>query len=103
MVSSDDCFKVLARLNDGSLSRLGLAVSKKVDRKATGRNRIKRVARESFRRELNRPGQVPIDIVVLPRLHCDTISNRQLFESLQGHWQRLQRKAVQKKAEEGTK
>jgi ribonuclease P protein component len=102
-VSSDPYFKVLARPNDGSSSRLGLAVSRKVDRRATGRNRIKRVARESFRRELNRPGQLALDHVVLPRPHCDSISNRQLFESLQGHWRRLQQKAIQKQANKGTK
>ena len=31
--------------------RLGIAVSKKVDKRAVGRNRIKRMARELFRRE----------------------------------------------------
>jgi ribonuclease P protein component len=69
-----------------------MAVSRKVDRHAVGRNRIKRVIRESFRRsfesmvEGNYPG---IDIVVLPRRQAATICNQQLFQSLQTHWSRL--------------
>lgn len=34
---------------DAQAARLGLAVSRKVDRRAVGRNRIKRVLRETFR------------------------------------------------------
>ena len=111
MVSSDHCFKVLARRNEGDYSRLGMAVSRRVDRHAVGRNRIKRVIRESFRQsfgavvsaarisesvdksknpgkaaaiiEVNYPG---IDIVVLPRRQAATLCNQQLFQSLQAHW-----------------
>lgn len=36
-------------LCDGQPARLGLAVSRKVDRRAVGRNRIKRALREEFR------------------------------------------------------
>ncbi|WP_407353404.1 ribonuclease P protein component [Luteimonas sp. R10] len=45
-------------LDDASPPRLGLAVSRKVDRNAVGRNRIKRVLREQFRslRAQLRPG-----------------------------------------------
>ncbi|WP_449284006.1 ribonuclease P protein component [Luteimonas yanweni] len=35
--------------HDGQPARLGLAVSRKVDRRAVGRNRIKRALREEFR------------------------------------------------------
>lgn len=40
----------LHRLDDGGPARLGLAVSRKVDPHAVGRNRIKRVLRDEFRR-----------------------------------------------------
>ncbi len=81
-----------------------MAVSRQVDRRAVGRNRIKRVIRESFRHsfgaveksgngsrvgainEGNCPG---IDLVVLPRREAVTICNQQLFQSLQAHWSRL--------------
>ena len=41
-------------LRDGAPPRLGLAVSRKVDRRAVGRNRIKRVLRDSFREHRGR-------------------------------------------------
>jgi len=90
---------VLARNNEGDYSRLGMAVSRQVDRRAVGRNRIKRVIRESFRQsfgtkagaviEENSPG---IDFVVLPRREAATICNQQLFQSLQTHWTCLRQK-----------
>jgi len=87
-VSSDQCFKILARLNQEENSRLGMAVSRQVDKHAVGRNRIKRVIRESFRHRYNTQ-RVCLDIVVLPRRETATICNRRLFRSLQGHWSRL--------------
>ena len=70
-----------------------MAVSRQVDRHAVGRNRIKRVIRESFRQSFGKsfgavieeisPG---IDFVVLPRREAATICNQQLFQSLQAHW-----------------
>ena len=88
-VSSDQCFKILARLNHEEYSRLGMAVSRQIDKRAVGRNRIKRVVRESFRCR-NLADNVCLDIVVLPRRETATICNRQLFSSLQGHWSRLE-------------
>jgi ribonuclease P protein component len=99
--STDRYFKVLARPNGSTRSRLGLAVSRKVDKRAVGRNRIKRVARESFRQTFETvsagpsgsAGQKPtafgLDLVVLPRPLCATICNRQLAQSLNNHWLRL--------------
>jgi ribonuclease P protein component len=87
-VSSDACFKVLARLGEGENSRLGMAVSRQVDKRAVGRNRIKRVVRESFRQRYT-PGKKPLDIVVLPKRETATICNKRLEQSLQGHWLRL--------------
>jgi ribonuclease P protein component len=89
LVSSDAFFKVLARKNHAENSRLGMAVSRKVDRHAVGRNRIKRVIRESFRSRYSED-KARLDIVVLPRLLTATICNRRLFRSLQAHWSRLE-------------
>ena len=47
--SRDPLFTVLCRCNNSDLARLGLAISKKHCRRAVGRNRIKRIVRESFR------------------------------------------------------
>ena len=84
-VSSDRWFKVLARRDGSEQARLGMAVSRQVDRRAVGRNRLKRVIRESFRQRFG--GQGPaVDFVVLPRAESATICNRQLFQSLEKHW-----------------
>jgi ribonuclease P protein component len=89
-VSSDRCFRVLSRANDLDYSRLGMAVSRKVCRRAVGRNQLKRIIRESFRthqEELAPEGGY--DIVVLPSAGAASICNKALFESLRGHWRKL--------------
>ncbi len=91
-VSRDRCFRVLSRVNEKGYSRLGMAVSRKVCRRAAGRNRIKRVIRESFREHQDRLGtDRGHDIVVLPSGQAATICNKALFESLQGHWRKIER------------
>ena len=92
--SGDRYFKVLARHGDGAGPRLGMAVSRKVERRASVRNRIKRVIRESFRLRFagsgTQAGRRPtLDFVVLPRPACATISNAEMFHSLDRHWARL--------------
>lgn len=91
MVSADRCFKVLACEGAGQRARLGMAVSRQVERRAVGRHRIKRVIRESFRRYFL-GGQPCLDIVVLPRRESASISNQQLSDSLERHWGRLRDK-----------
>jgi len=88
IVSADGAFKVLARRNDHERPRLGMAVSRQVDKRAVGRNRIKRVIRESFRQYFANSGPA-MDFVVLPRRESATICNRQLRHSLDTHWARL--------------
>ena len=44
------CFHMRYRDNDLGHARLGLAISKRVSKRAVERNRIKRLLRESFRR-----------------------------------------------------
>lgn len=79
-------FTVLYRDNDSSAPRLGLAISKKNCRQAVGRNRLKRIVRESFRQH---QGMLPgIDIVVLNQAGTHKTNNKALFASLAGHWQR---------------
>ena len=88
IVSADRMFKVLARRSDGPNCRLGMAVSRQVDKRAVGRNRIKRVIRESFRQHLG-DMEPAVDFVVLPRSESATISNWQLRHSLDKHWARI--------------
>lgn len=89
-VSRDACFKVLSRPNEAGVCRLGMAVSRRVCRAATGRNRLKRVIRESFRKhQALLSASACRDIVVLPRTQAVTTSNEELFASLEKHWREV--------------
>lgn len=90
--SRDRFFTVLCRPNDAAVARLGLAISRKHCRRAVGRNRIKRVVRESFR---NTQAVLDgIDVVVINQPAAATADNETLFASLEKHWQAC-RKAQQ--------
>jgi ribonuclease P protein component len=67
---------VLHLLADGRRPRLGLAVSRKVDPDAVGRNRIKRVLRDAFRRQ--RPNLIPAAYVVVARAAAARADNAAL-------------------------
>lgn len=66
---------------EATLARLGVTVSKKVDKRAVGRNRIKRIAREFFRHE--RPHLPPGDYVLLVQPGAKLLANEALREQLQ--------------------
>ena len=92
--SGDDYFRVMARASGIQQHRLGMAVSKKACAKAVGRNRIKRLVRESFRARMIEPAtDHALDIVVLPTAKAAKQTNKQLVESLSTHWKNLTRKA----------
>lgn len=66
--------------------RLGLAVSRKVDPNAVGRNRIKRTARETFR--TSRDAVPCADLVLVAKREATTATNAQLREDLSQLWKR---------------
>jgi len=78
-------WRFYVKKTDRGYPRLGLAIAKKSIRKAVGRNRIKRLARESFRQH----ALPSVDIVVLANRAIDELSNQQLRERLEQCWQRL--------------
>jgi ribonuclease P protein component len=83
--STDRFFTVLARLNDLPRARLGLAVSRRVAPRAVDRNRLRRLARESFRHlDLNH-----LDYVVMARKDAIGARNPELRGSLDRHFTRL--------------
>jgi len=93
--SGDNCFRILAQPNSVSRHRLGMAVSRKVCPRAVGRNRIKRLVRESFRMKMGgHETEQALDFVVLPTVQAVTQSNTLLDESLSTHWQKLIKKAA---------
>ncbi len=61
---------------EATVPRLGVAVSKKVDKRAVGRNRIKRVARDCFRHQ--RSQLPPGDYVLIAQPGAKLLSNDEL-------------------------
>jgi ribonuclease P protein component len=84
--SRDALFTVLCRRNKQSEARLGLAISKKHCRKATARNRIKRIIRESFRQQ--QALLAGLDVVVINQPGATRATSREISDSLDKHWQR---------------
>ncbi|KID55485.1 ribonuclease P protein component [Pseudoalteromonas luteoviolacea] len=80
-------FTLLAKPNDVGHPRLGLTVAKKRCKKACQRNRIKRLARESFR--LNRHKLDNIDIVLMVKTGVDEQSNEELTKQLNKLWRKI--------------
>ncbi|MRH78406.1 ribonuclease P protein component [Spiribacter sp. C176] len=78
---------VLYRPNTVEQARLGLAISKRVAKRASDRNRIKRLIRESFRQIRNDLPAVDIVVMVRP-IACNT-ENATLLASLYSLWQRI--------------
>ena len=85
--SADRYFTVLYRANAGAEPRLGFAISRQRVRKAVGRNRLRRLVRESFRHI--RTDLPPLDIVVMARDAAGPAAAAELATSLDRHWQRL--------------
>lgn len=86
----DKYFTVLARSNQLTDSRLGLAISKKSARRAVDRNRLKRLARESFR--IHKHELAKLDFVVMAKYAAVNADNSTLYDSLLVHWKTLDRK-----------
>lgn len=78
---------ILYKPNSACLARLGLVVGKRTAKSAVVRNRIKRVIRESFRN--NRDRLQGVDIIVIARQHCDTLSKKKLREGIEELWDKL--------------
>ena len=77
---------LLAKQSDCNQSRLGLVVGKKNIPTAVGRNRVKRLVRETFRQ-----AQFPtaLDIIFLARKDADKLSKTVLNLLLKQSWGRL--------------
>jgi ribonuclease P protein component len=80
-------FNAQAARSEAGLARLGLAVSRRVSPDAVRRNRIKRVARESFRRV--RSDLPPVDILLIAREAADAQDNAALRADLDALWRRV--------------
>ncbi len=85
--SGDRFFTVLFHPNALGQPRLGFAISKQKVRLAVGRNRLRRLVRESFRR---RAGDLPaVDLVVLARDGTRAADRAEIAASIEKHWLRI--------------
>jgi len=66
---------------------MGLAISKRVSKRAVDRNRIKRLVRESFRR--HRLELPPIDLMVMAREQAVNLPGPELLDELHLLWKKL--------------
>ncbi|GLQ97962.1 ribonuclease P protein component [Dyella mobilis] len=81
------CFSVRYRQNELGHARLGLAISKRVSKRAVERNRIKRLLRESFRRI--RHELPPLDLVFMAREQAAGLPGPELLAELDLLWRKL--------------
>jgi ribonuclease P protein component len=86
---SNSHFLILIQKTSNQQSRLGLVISKKIDKRAVQRNRVKRIIRESFR---NFEHIENCDYVVLGRPNISNFNNSELFKSLNFLWINAQNK-----------
>ncbi len=73
--------------NELGHARLGLAISKRVSKRAVERNRIKRLLRESFRRV--RHQLPPVDLMVMARDQAAGVPGSQLLAEMDSLWKKL--------------
>lgn len=81
------CFHLRYRPNGLGHARLGLAISKRVSKRAVERNRLKRLLRESFR--CIRDQLPPVDVVVMAREQAAGLPGAELLIEADALWRRL--------------
>ena len=87
VVASSPAFTFLAINNNLDNPRLGLTIAKKRVKKAHARNRIKRLARESYRLSQH---QLPnIDVIIMAKNGTDKLTNEELFKHLNKLWKKI--------------
>lgn len=79
----------MAKLNGLDYARLGLAISKRNVRTAVKRNRIKRLARECFRKYQDR--LTGFDVVVVSRKGINMAEAPEITQSLYKHLEKISR------------
>ena len=91
------CVLLLARDNGLDHPRIGLVIGKKAVRLAVERNRIKRIARDSFRLHQDLLGA--LDIVLVARKGLGDLENAELHQQFVKLWKRLVRQRPESRPE----
>jgi ribonuclease P protein component len=87
---ADALFSMSVLANHETHPRLGLAIATRTFGTAVERNRIKRLARESFR--LNQYSLPPVDVTVSARDAARRATPADLRSSLDKHWKAISQK-----------
>lgn len=86
-------FKLFWKSNDCATARIGVSVAKRNVSKAVNRNKLKRLAKESFR--LNSEFLPLIDIVLILKREAGVVSKEAYVLELNKKWQQLINLATQ--------
>jgi ribonuclease P protein component len=84
---ADAFFSLAVLANHETYPRLGLSIATRTFGSAVARNRIKRLARESFR--LNQHSLPPVDVAVSAREAARSATLSDLRASLDQHWKSI--------------
>jgi ribonuclease P protein component len=84
---ADTFFSLSVLANHETYPRLGLSIATRIFGTAVSRNRIKRLARESFR--LNQQSLPPVDVTVSAREAARMAKIGDLRASLEQHWKSI--------------
>ena len=84
---ADAFFSLSVLANHETFPRLGLSIATRTFGTAVARNRIKRLARESFR--LNQHSLPPVDVTVSAREAAAKAPVKELRSSLDKHWKAI--------------
>lgn len=86
--SEDGFFTAFYVPNKTSKNRIGISIAKKFVNKATKRNRLKRLIKNSFLHDFN--CEAGVDVVVKAKYQASKVaSDKILLESLANHWQKI--------------
>ena len=80
-------FRTQFRISPDAEPRLGMAVSRRVSKRAVVRNRIRRTVRESFR--LRRTTLPNCDVLLIAQTSAATTTNGELRSDLEAIWNQL--------------